>query len=466
MITREEGERLFLNALRRLFARFFSGPIIRPLGLAGPIFVLLIALPLLRPLRHPSESEISSDEQLRLATVRALVEHHSLALDSHRFARTPGTVQSTGGTFSTQPPMMSLLLVAPAWAIQKFGLSFDANPSLVQYLLTLVGTTLPVAAAAGLIYRMGRLFELQRPWRAGLGVVAVGASGLLSYATVLNSHAPAAVLVLCDAACLIHVAAMQRAERRAGWFALAGACGALAATIEPTAFLLLILLGVSIAAMSFSVGRRVVGLLVYVIGCVPVLAVHAAWNLPITGDVLPASIHFATAKHVTKPVDLDVDDDPPDNFFDHVSDALKSGFSTLFGSHGPLSHFPILVLGAFGIGAVMHRHWPTSTKVLASATAASAVVILICLWLGWPRFSEAAFASPPSLIFSPLLLFWAGAWLRREHRAVSYTLAGALLVYSMLVGVVGANDPMPKQGYDRFSAAQALRKVVQLSSAR
>src|SRR5918998_432817 len=121
----------FLPTLRR---RLFPGrprKWVRPWALSAPILVLVIALPLLRPLRYPvPQYRISDEEAARLATIQAIVEH----------------------------------------------------------------VTIPAACAAGLVYRMGRLFDLRRPWRAALAAAAVLATGLISYATVLNPHVPAATL--------------------------------------------------------------------------------------------------------------------------------------------------------------------------------------------------------------------------------------------------------------------------------
>src|SRR5436189_222972 len=41
---------------------------VRPWALSAPILVLLVALPLLRPLRYPLPRQISDEEQARLAT--------------------------------------------------------------------------------------------------------------------------------------------------------------------------------------------------------------------------------------------------------------------------------------------------------------------------------------------------------------------------------------------------------------
>ncbi|HVT83325.1 MAG TPA: hypothetical protein VHM90_21980, partial [Phycisphaerae bacterium] len=241
-----------MKTLKSHFRKYVDGPMVRPLALAAPVLVLMVALPLLRPLRHPES--MSDDEFLRLRSVQALVEHGSLVLDKS-MGKIPGTIVLQHGTYSMQPPMMAVLLSAPAWLMTKMGFSFEENAVLFAYILTVLGVTLPVAGAAGLIYRMGRLFELRRPWRTLLACCVVAGSGLLTYSVVLNPYAPAAALLLASGACLIHVAAMNRDDRRAGWFALAGACAALATALDPFAAVMLVLFMFVIPAMRFSVPR-------------------------------------------------------------------------------------------------------------------------------------------------------------------------------------------------------------------
>jgi hypothetical protein len=474
-------ETILVKSPRDYIRRYLDGPMVRPLALSAPILVLLIALPLLRPLRHPGDA--SSDETLRLATVRALVEHRSLALDKS-YEKIPGAMRTATGVYSSQPPMMALLLSTPAWVMNRMGFGFDENHLFITYMLTLLGVTLPVAGAAGLIYRMGRLFELKRAWRAALGFAVVAGSGLLSYAVVLNPHAPAATLVIGAAACLIHVAAMNRDDRRAGWFALAGACAALAATLDPVATVLLVLFMFVIPAMRFSLPRRVVGVMLYVVGAIPILSLHAAWNIPVTGDPLPASIHAvsrapsdvesAAARPVapdvvvvTASADEDVEfmdeESPRQSAWDEVGGHLLWLIKALVGEHGAVSHFPILILGMFGVGAVMHRHWPGSTKVLAAATSVGAVVILLLYAIAKLDWSGAMFATRWFIVFMPLLLFWSGAWLRRSHRPISWTLAGIALGFSVVVGLIGATDPTPRDGFERYTAADALMRLINSS---
>src|SRR5271170_5887144 len=173
---------------------------VRPWALAVPILVLLVALPLLRPLRHPDANEVSDDEAARLATIAAVAEHHSLSLEGLDLGPgvplpTTGLIRSHGRIFSNQPPTMAVLLAGVCWILGKFHLTLRSSPVLTPYLLTLIGVTLPVAGAAGLIYKMSRMFELRRPLRCAFAAIVVFGSGLISYAVVLNAHAPAAALV-------------------------------------------------------------------------------------------------------------------------------------------------------------------------------------------------------------------------------------------------------------------------------
>ena len=70
------------------------------------------------------------------------------------------------------------------------------------------------------------------------------------------------------------------------------------------------------------------------------------------------------------------------------------------------------------------------------------------------------FATRWFVAFLPLTLFWAGAWLRRRHRPTSWAIAGVLLAFSVGVSILGATDPQPREGFDRYTAAGALMHLV------
>ena len=118
-------------------------------------------------------------------------------------------------------------------------------------------------------------------------------------------------------------------------------------------------------------------------------------------------------------------------------------FGAHLGSHGIFSHFPVMLLGLAGVGAVMHRHWLPWTKTLAAASllGGATIVTIYCLMpLDW---RQAMFASRWFIVFLPLLLFWAGAWSRRPHTLGTWSFAAVLLVFSATISILGcgASDP-------------------------
>ena len=94
----------------------------------------------------------------------------------------------------------------------------------------------------------------------------------------------------------------------------------------------------------------------------------------------------------------------------------------------------------------------TQRNALAAGLLNMASPGLGFLYLGRPRW---AFAVPLGL-----LLFWAGAWLRREHSPLVWTATAAVFAFSMIVSLVGMTEPYPRDGYDRYTAAQALQRLV------
>jgi hypothetical protein len=445
-------------------------PKVRPWALATPVLVLLVAIPMLRPLRHPLE--IPRDEQLRLATVRALVEHGTLAIDDSAVLASPvGLITVGKDAYSIHPPALSLVLAPVAWLLDRAGINFTESFAVVAYVLTLVGVTLPAALGAGLVYRMGRLFELPRPARTGLAMLAALGGGLLSYSVVLNPHAPAAALVLCATACLIQLGMAPRQNRAGGWVALAGLSAGFAAVIEPTASVLAILFILVIAAQRVSLGTRLGAMLLYIAGLSPALALHAAWNVPITGDLLPASWHLAPDARMTRPPDLVFE--PEDDGARVVSGAwvrvggyVERIFVALFGSHGLISHFPAVVLGAFGCAVVIRRHWPAATRMLALVSLAGSAMIFAWSARLPTEWSDAMYASRWFIVFTPLLLFWTGALFTHRRGAALRFLALVLVLFSTLVTLIGVLRPYPPGGYAGYTPVAVLKSFFSRESPR
>ena len=161
---------------------------------------------------------------------------------------------------------------------------------MVAYILTMLGVTLPVAGAAGLIYRMGRMFELKLPYRTGLALAVALGSGLLSYSTALNPHARRRRWFFRRAPAFFTLP--SRKPRTSGaWLMICGLCAAFAAVIDLSAGVFLLLLAGVILAFRWNWSMRLAGILLYLIGATPPLVMHAALTVPVTGDVRPGFLH-------------------------------------------------------------------------------------------------------------------------------------------------------------------------------
>ena len=447
------------------FLKMHQKQMVRPWALSAPIVVLLLTVPLVRPLLHPDLDRMSDDEQSRMATIEAIVERHTLAIDRTLFADTTRQkIQLHGHLYSDQPPALAALLSGPYWVMHQFGVTFEHNPLWVMFILTLLGVTVPVALSAGLIYKMGRLFELSRPWRAALGVGVVLGSGLVSYSTVLNAHASAATMLLTAGACLVQVGLFNELKRSAIWLFLAGVAAGLSAIIDPPAIIFMVTLALVVGAFRWKLAARIVAICLYALGATGPILFHCAINQPVTGDFIPAYLRPqfdpSARPAVARPEYSDDDEDQSGGLWGGIVHFLGRAGDALIGAHGVFSHFPVIVMGLLGVMMVMHRHWPPSTKMLASVTVGGSLAIVLLYCLSRADWGDAMFANRWFVLFLPLLLFWSGAWLRRPHRRMSWVMAALLLVFSSAVSLVGATGSFPRQGFDRYTALSATQNLL------
>src|SRR5688500_12138896 len=104
-----------MRILLRYLRSYRHKKLLRPWALSAPVLVLVIALAMLRPLRHADPDRISDDEQARLATVQAIVERGSLDIDGTDFTTHRKQIEYRNKSYSNQPPMMSAMLSGAYW---------------------------------------------------------------------------------------------------------------------------------------------------------------------------------------------------------------------------------------------------------------------------------------------------------------------------------------------------------------
>lgn len=420
-------------------------PLVRPWALGGPILLLLLCLPMLQPLRYPTE--LIPEQRELLAMVRQNVEG--------RLAQVETPPLSLRG-LNEPSPTFALVLAGPAWALQRLGWAdFENGATLMTYLLIALGVTLPAALSAGLVYRMARLFELSRPHRAALGLLCVAGSGLVGYATTLNPHALSAALVIGASAATLHALRAAPAGRGVAWAPLAGFCAVLAASLDVAAMPVALLMPLVFLAWRVAWPMRLLGVAMFFVGAAAPAILHGVLH----AGSLAAPFSELAAQPPIYRID-DQSDDPESGWMPWLAYHADRALEVTAGAHGFLSHFPVLVYGLIGTLMLMHRHWPEAVKWLAAGTMLAAVMAVGAVVLSRADLFDAGYATRWFVAFSPLLLFWAGAWLRKPHRGMTWVIAAALAAFSVAAGMIGAARPMPPGGYHGYTAASALRMLT------
>lgn len=420
----------------------------RPWALLTPLLVLVIALPLLRPVRSPTE--VTQSERLLLDTVESLSTRGGMTLDPTVWRGQPGTTQHKGRVIADRPPVYAVLLAGPAWILLRCGLDWTEHHETMAFLLTVLGSTLPVAVGGGVIYRMGRLFELSRPRRALLALLVTFGGGWISYATVLNPHAPAAAALVCATACLLFIPAARKSAKALPICLASGLFASMACAISPWTMPLALPLPLVLFAMQIPARQRLVGFLLMTIGAAPIAWIHTAWSLDSFGSVIaPGSV--ATLHDV-------VASDPEESPVVRVGSLGASLFTVTLGNHGLFTHFPIVIAGLIGLFIVLRKHWPMHAKMLAAISFVGATTVVMLVASRQGSVGGWMFGVKWFVVFLPLICFWLGAVMRRALPGrIRWALVGVCAL-SVMVSVAGALQPLPTEPYRSNSAVGAMQR--------
>jgi hypothetical protein len=230
----------------------------------------------------------SWNDSSRLATVEALVDHHTLAIDDTLFGRGTADKLSVAGRFySHRPPVPALLLAGIYQCFQwTTGLTALRRPGAFCYRLTLASSGLAYVVAVCCVYRLGGLLRLSRGVRllltASLGLATLA----LPYASQVNDHV---VLLAVAAALTLTLAATAQRERVTFWSLFGvGTHAGLGYTLDLGSGPVLLLCTLALVLYR---GRRRVGVALpaFLLGALPWLALHHAVNYAVAGTWVPAA---------------------------------------------------------------------------------------------------------------------------------------------------------------------------------
>ena len=435
----------------------------RPWAMLTPALVLIICLPLLRPLFWPGQP--SQSEALLMASVRSVVQGDALALDPN-WAGAPGTVLVDQSTYAIRPPLFAVILAGQLYLLTTFtALDPVRDEAMISYLLTMIGVTLPTAVGASMLYRVARLFELPRPWRAAVALMCVMASGWISYATVLSPHATATAFVTSSLMVVMLVGAARRVVFALPWLLMAGLLAGLAVAIDPWTLQVVPVLLVVVLGFAVNVRQRLIAALLIVVGTLPVVWAHSAWSITTVGSFFPPV--------PSNLPDLSWADDRPDG---SIEGFLPRVFTTLLGNNGLLAHFPLIIAGLVGMGIILRRHWPAHAKLLAGGMMLSLAVCVMMSSLGASELTGDMFAIRWSVTVLPIVLLFNGAllrdWLLQDRltlgasqgrlraRRWGTTLFIFALAYSVMCSLFGATGALPERPYGGHTAFNAVGRAI------
>jgi hypothetical protein len=383
---------------------------------------------------------LSANDRSRWATVRALVDHGTYAIDRVITQRGWNTIdkvrhrdrQGEMRYYSSKPPLFPTLMAGEYWVIKKVtGATLAKQPFYVGRLMLLLTNLLPLAVYLAIL---AFLFEqyAQSSWAAiVLAACATFGTFVTTFGITINNHVPAAVGVAVSLWGLLRIVADRQAEVR--WHALTGLGAAWAAANELPALSWLALC--SLAAVVVNWRRALMGLLPPVI---IVAAGFLATNYVAHDSLRPPYMHRHGADNWY--------DYPGTYWHDDVRKGIDRGersravyaLHVLVGHHGIFSLTPIWILAAAGCVLGLWNERP-EMRWLAAITGLLSLVC-IAFYLNRPLIDRnyGGMTSGFRWVFwiSPLWLIMMVPCLERLSRLA----AGRWLTYVCLaVSVFSAN---------------------------
>ncbi len=284
----------------------------------------MLVLLLFGLLQAKTDVTLAGNEATRFATIRAVAEQNTFAIDGKVF-RSVDRVVRDGKVYSDKPPLLPLLLGgACKIPVVLFGWSFEKQYGLLIYLVNfLFFTGINLAIFLLFFRRILRLRgTLYAKWLFAFSLCA--GSWLLSYSVTLNNHTPAALLLL------LWFLGLEKAcrERSAGYALGAGVAAGLAFAMEVPVGVIIGLAGLPAVWQSNDEMRRRMPL-AYCLGGAGAAALFPGVNYLAYGTVVPLYLAGAGTYQ-------------PGSAF-HFQGVYW--WETLFGRRGLFSYQP-LVLGA------------------------------------------------------------------------------------------------------------------------
>lgn len=372
----------------------------------------------------------SAHEYSRLGTVESIVVRGTYQLDDSIFIGTIDKIQRDGHFYSHQLPLLATIEAPVYWVLHLPGLRFNnRGRSLMTFMFSLFTNGLALALTVMVVWRILALAGVERH-RELLAFLLPFGTWLLPYGVMSNNHGIAGLLVAMLILLLLSVEWHGATRRRA--LAIGGVLGLLIA-IELLPIVSFVPLTLVYLAMRRDLDRQ--GWLLCGLGLLVPLLAHSIINLGITGDVIPAGLHYELFRY-------------PGSAFQEseLTGAIKydswSGFSayawrSLVADKAFFTFAPLLLAGLVS-GVVMWRWWSRARGVQL-VLLGSIVVSLTASLLTTNNFGGEAVGFRHAIYLAPALVTLLLPLIAGDRaQPVRVNAVIALAVFSMLLMLIFA----------------------------
>jgi hypothetical protein len=371
---------------------------------------------------------VSWNDRSRFATIENLVDRGTFQID-HTLFDTGDKVFVNGHFYSDKPLLFAVYAAWPYYILKNFSINIIDFDRLVIFATNALALVLPLILYFVLLFwfwrKYGGNFRTDRVLLLIL-LFWVG-TALLPYSTQLNNHLPAAVLVGIATLFLYFKAKLGSLN-----VFMIGLLMSFAVTFDPGAIFILGFFSIYLIYLLYNQHQSekkslVANIILYLFACAIPIFLHGMVTIPVTGDMLPGSMHEEYFQYEGSPF--------VSGNLTGASMAVGSAREWVsyvgamtFGRRGFFLHNP---LALFGLLLAIWSIWQTREKrikffFLSSVLSVASVIAYYSLF--GKGGSGSAFTVRWFIILIPLCFYPIIHWLRDSRGYRLIILAGLALV--------------------------------------
>ncbi len=245
---------------------------------------IIFLIPLLLVLIFTKKDVGSPNDAARMATIQAMVEQHTMALDHAILKSDVDIMMRNGHRYSDKPPLLQGMGALVYWPFYQVGIDISNHYGFIYYLLTFLLSGIPFVFLCGLSYAiLDKVTHNKVIAWAGWGIMLTGTI-ILPYAMTFNNHLMAALMIL--VAVGMYLSLDKQTLKKSLWVAGIGTFASLGIYLElPTG-------GLTFLGLGFLIGKKEPKYLwSYLGGAILPSVAHFSLNYWQTGDLVPAYLH-------------------------------------------------------------------------------------------------------------------------------------------------------------------------------